>query len=84
MLTDSQPGGRLHSRIKALRKELSTALGEQLFTKAYNILDNGLDTEDEEVRMCVCVGVCVWGGLRWWVCVLHMCEFLILIKTFTR
>ena len=49
LLTDSQPGGRLHSRIEAQRKELSTALGEQLFTKAYNILDNGLDTEDEEV-----------------------------------
>jgi hypothetical protein len=47
-VTDSQPGGRLQSRIEALRKELSSGLGEELFAKAYNVLESGLDTEDEE------------------------------------
>ena len=47
--TDSPPAGRLCSRIEALKKELRLGLGKDLFTKAYSVLEGGLDTENEGV-----------------------------------
>ena len=47
--TDSPPAGRLCSRIEALKKQLSHGLGKDLFTKAYSVLERGLDTENEGV-----------------------------------
>ena len=46
---ESPPAGRLCSHIEALKKELRLGLGKDLFTKAYSVLEGGLDTENEGV-----------------------------------
>ena len=58
--TDSPPPGSLCSHIEALKKELRLGLGKDLFSKAYSVLEGGLDTENEGVGEGGGVSIISW------------------------